>query len=210
MITNYFKQLKDELETYQSLSSKRGHLGFFGQEVLRFHSIAGTLTENVDFCLDDSASIEERHFTHILVRSLLENYFWTIYLFEDPAQASSRYNELKNSFKRDYLKLLNEKHLPYKDQLEPADTSWSTLPKVLDVNSMMAQSKNDYGDRLDYLYFVYRITSFDTHGKSLKVISQDVFEKTCDFPVLKIGYAIELMANYYLIVLQGLRSRNEI
>lgn len=210
MTTNYFEQLKSELETYRSLSSRGGQLGFFGQEVLRFHSIAGTLVEGCDFRLDESASNDERYFSHILVRSLLENYFWTIYLFDDPAHASTRYDELKNSFKRDYVKLLNENHLPHKDQLESADPSWSNLPKGLDVNSMMAQSTNDYDDRLNYLYFVYRITSFDTHGKSLGAIVQDVIGKTRNFPVLKIGYAIELMANQYLVVLQELRSRNEI
>ena len=114
MATNYFEQLKSELEAYRSLSSRGGHLGFFGQEVLRFHSIAGTLVEGCDFRLDESASNDERYFTHILVRSLLENYFWTIYLFDNPAQSSHRYEELKNSFKRDYVKLLNENHLPHK------------------------------------------------------------------------------------------------
>lgn len=210
MTTNHFEQLKSDLEAFRSLSSRGGHLGFFGQEVLRFHSIAGTLVEGCDFRLDESASIDERYFTHILVRSLLENYFWTIYLFDDPTLTSNRYDELKNSFKRDYVKLLNENHLPHQDKLEPADPDWSTLPKALDVNSMMAQSTNDYGERLSYLYFVYRITSFDTHGKNLGAIFQDVFGKTCNFPVLKIGYAIELMANQYLVVLQELRSRNEI
>lgn len=209
-MTGYFEQLKNNLETYRSLSSRGGHVGFFGQEVLRFHSIAGTLVEGCDFRLDESASNDERYFTHILVRSLLENCFWIIYLFDDPSKSSVRYDELQNSFKRDYAKLLNENQLPHKDQLEPADPSWSSLPKALDVNSMLAQSTNDYGDRLSYLYFVYRITSFDTHGKSLAAIFQDVFGKICNFPVLKIGYAIELMANQYLVVLQELRGRNEI
>jgi len=207
---SHFEQLKNELATYRFLSSKGGHVGFFGQEVLRFHSIAGTLVEGCDFRLDESASIDERYFTHILARSLLENYFWIIYLFDDPAKSSDRYNELLNSFKRDYVKLLNENQLPHKDLLEPADPAWSSLPKALDLNSMLAQSTNDYGDRLNYLYFVYRVTSFDTHGKSLGTIFQGIFGKTCNFPVLKIGYAIELMANQYLVVLQGLRSRNEI
>jgi hypothetical protein len=73
--------------------------------------------------------------------------------------------ELKNSFKKDYHKLLNEPRLPRKNELEPADPSWANLPRGLDVNSMLAQVKNDYGHRLNYLYFVYRIASFDTHGK---------------------------------------------
>ena len=209
-VATHFEQLKGDLETFRTLSSRSGHVGFFGQEVLRFHSIAGTLVKGCNFLLDETASNDERYFTHILVRSLLENYFWIIYLFDDSSRSSDRYEELKNSFKRDYLKLLNESQLPHKDQLEPADTAWSSLPRAADVNSMLAQAKNDYGDRLNYLYFVYRITSFDTHGKSLGAIFQDVFGKTCNFPVLKIGYAIELMANQYLVVLQKLRASSEI
>lgn len=209
-MTSYFEQLKNDLETYRSLSSGSGHIGFFGQEVLRFHSIAGTLVEGCDFRLDELAGNDERYFTHILVRSLLENYFWIIYLFDEPNKSSDRYETLQNSFKQDYAKLLNEKQLLCKDELEPADPSWSSLPKALDVKSMLAQSMNDYGDRLDYLYFVYRITSFDVHGKNLRAIFHDAFGKTCNFPVLKIRYAIELMANHYFVVLQQLRAQNAI
>lgn len=209
-MSSYFGQLEAELETFRSLASRSGYIGFFGQEVLRFHSIAGTLIESGDFLLNESASSNERYLTHILVRSLLENYFWVIYLFDDPSRSSVRYEELKNSFKRDYLKLLNENQLPHKDQLEPAESSWSSLSRAPDVNSMLAQVTNDHGDPLNYLYFVYRITSFDTHGKSLGTIFQDVFGKTCNFPVLKIGDAIDLVANQYLVVLQELRKRSEI
>ncbi len=145
--------------------------------------------------------------THILSRSLLENYFWIIYLFDDPAKTSDRYEELKNSFKRDYRKLLNEPLLPRKNELEPADSSWASLPKAPVVNSMLAQVRNDYGERLNYIYFVYRITSFDTHGKSLGTIFEDVFGKKCNFPVLKIKHVFELVANQYLVVLSDLRGK---
>ncbi len=124
-MTNYFCQLENQLPAIQSLSSSEGVKGFFGQEVLRFHSIAGTLLAN--FCLDGGASVDERYITHILARSLLENYFWLIYLFDDPAQAEIRYQHLTNSFKRDYLKLMNEDRLPQKDQLEPADPALGEL-----------------------------------------------------------------------------------
>ena len=209
-MTNYFEQLKSELDTYRTLSSRDDHVGFFGQEVLRFYSIAGTLKGFENFRLDENSGNEERYFTHILTRSLLENFFWILYLFNEPSKSSDRYDKLLNSFKRDYAKLLNENHLPYKDRLEPADPSWSNLPRGLDLNSMLVRVRNDYGDRLSYLYFVYRITSFDTHGKSLGTIFQKVFGKTCNFPVLKIGYTIELIANEYLVVLRDLRNRSEI
>lgn len=205
---SHFKKLEDELPTIQSIANGVGPNAFYAQEVLRFRSIAGTLLNS--FHLEKDASIDERYITHILARSLLENYFWLIYLFDDPAQKQARYDQLISSFKREYLKLTNEKMLPHKDQLEKADLSWSNLSKALDVNSMLAQIKNDYGDRLNYLYFVYRISSFDTHGKNLNTIFQTVFEKKSNFPILDLKFTFDLIANQYLVILQELHNQDEI
>lgn len=209
-MSDYFEQLQAELPAIEKLSQNKGANGFFAQELLRFRSIAGTLLAIDNFSLDERASVDERYITHILSRSLLENYFWVIYLFDDAAKTATRYEELKNSFKKDYSKLLNEPQLPRKTELEPADPSWASLPRGLDVNSMLAQVRNVHGDRLSYLYFVYRIASFDTHGKSLAMMFESVFGKTGNFPVLKIEYALELIANQYLVVLNELRSQGAI
>jgi hypothetical protein len=80
-MTDYFRQLQNQLRAIRSLSSCGGVKGFLGQEALRFHSIAGTLLAH--FSLDNDASVDERYITHILARSLLENYFWLIYLFDN-------------------------------------------------------------------------------------------------------------------------------
>lgn len=204
-----FEQLKAELPTIKNLSNAVGANGFFAQEVLRFHSIAGTLLEN-GFALDETSTVNERYLTHVLSRSLLENYFTIIYLFDDPAETSKRYEELKNSFKEDYRKLLNEPLLPRKNELEQADPTWRNLAGLPNVNDLLTQVRNVHGDRLNYLYFVYRIASFDTHGRSLGTIFEAVFGKKCNFPVLKIKFAFELMANQYRVVLNDLRSRGEI
>lgn len=207
-MSNHFEQLKNELSAIKILSASGGMNGFFGQEALRFRSVAGTLLKN--FTTDKNASVDERYITHILARSLMENYFWLLYIYDDPVKKADRYKELINSLKRDYLKLLNEPLLPHKDKLETADPAWSTLPKTMDVNSMLAQLKNDYGDRLSYLYFIYRITSFDTHGKNLDNLLQTTFGKAVNFPVLDIGYAFDMVANQYLVILEQIRSAGEI
>ena len=204
-----FETLKGQLSNIQTLSKSGGVKGFVGQEMLRFISIAGTLLGN-NFALDESSSADERYLTHVLARSLLENYFTIIYLFDNPAETSSRYEALKNSFKEDYRKLLNEPRLPRKNELEPADSTWRNLAGLPNVNDMLTQVQNVHGDRLNYLYFVYRIGSFDTHGRSLETIFEAVFGKTCNFPVLKIKYTFELMANQYLVVLNDLRKSGAI
>ncbi len=205
---DYFKKLENELDAIKQLASQGGANGFFGQEALRFYSIAGTLLES--FKCDKGASVDERYITHILSRSILENYFWMIYLFDDPTQKTIRYTGIVDAFKLDYHKLLNEPLLPHKDQLEPSEPSWSSLNRAMDVSSLLAQVRNDYGDRLNYLYFIYRITSFDTHGKSLDTIFQEAFGKQVNFPVLDIGYAVQLVANQYLLTLEKLRGAGEI
>lgn len=76
------------------------------------------------------------------------------------------------------------------------------LPNVKD---MLKQATTANGVSLDYLYFVYRITSFDTHARSLGTIFNDVFGKTCNFPVLKLKEVFELMAEEYLAMVKARR-----
>ncbi len=184
-----------------------GELRHFGQEAMRFHSIAGTLLENMTL---DKSSVDERYITHILARSVIEGFFWNAYIFGEPAVRSVRYEEFVNSFKRDYLKLYNENLLPQKALLEPADPNWAALHAALDVKSMLTQLRNDHGDRLDYLYVIYRIASFDTHGKNLNSVFDRVFGKKCSFPFLDLRFGFDLIANHYLVILQQLRSDGEV
>ena len=130
-----FEKLKSELPAIKAISNGVGANVFYAQEVLRFCSIAGTLLES--FNLDDSTSVDQRYFSHILSRSLLENYFWILYLFDDPNHKNNRYDLLVNSFKKEYFKLMNEQMLPHKDKLEQADPTWSSIPRGLDVKSCL-------------------------------------------------------------------------
>lgn len=199
MPTN-FENLRAELPALTRLSQGGDANAFFAQEVLRFCSVAGTLLQPQVFQLDETATNDERHFTHILSRSLLENYFTILYLFDDPAQTTTRYEKLKDGFMESYRKLMTDLSAPswqkfmqaHQGQLEPADPAW-TKPGLPDINTMLAALRNDYGDRLNYLYPIYRITSFDTHGRSLGTIFEAVFGKTCNFPVLNLKYAFELI-----------------
>ena len=204
---DHFEALKQQLPRLEALSGRPDEVGYFAQEALRFYSIAGTLKEN-DLLKNSSAG--ERQISHILGRSLLEGYFWLIYVFDDPGQRKARFDEKLQAFKREYGKFWNEKLVPGKTEMEPADASWAGLSKPKDVNSMLAQLKNDHGDRLSYLYFVYRVASFDTHGNSTEALFQSVFGKSCNFSVLDFNYGFDLIANQYLVILQELQCRQEI
>ena len=205
---DHYEALGDEISNIIGLSNGVGVDSFFAQEVLRFYSIARTVSSTFD--LDDLSKPEERYITHILSRSLLENYFWILYIFDDKNKKTERYECLLNSFKKEYHKLMNEPAMNCQVGLEPADPAWSSIPRGLDVNSMLAQLKNDYGDRLNYLYFTYRISSFDTHGKNLSTVLESVFNKKSNFPFLKLKYAFDLISNQYLIIIQELRSSGDI
>ena len=202
-----FKILEREIKTLEKLSGFPREIGYFAQEAMRFYTVAASLRET--FALNNS-SIEERQITHILTRSLLEGYFWLLYIFDDSAKRSGRYDEKLNSFKLAYVKLLDERLLSHRDQLEPVDPGWAALPKPIDLKSMLAQLKNAYGDRLSYLYYVYRVSSFDTHGNSLGVLFEEVFGKRCNFVALNLKFGFDLMANQYLGILQDLRNAGEI
>lgn len=207
-IVDHFALLNSEMPAFDKLGSMSGALRHFGQEVMRFHSIAGTLLESMK--LDDTSSVDERYITHILARSVIEGFFWNAYIFDASATRTVRYEEFANSFKRDYVKLYNEKIFPQKTSIEPADTSWANLPVAMDLKSMLAQLKNNHGDKLDYLYFVYRVASFDTHGKNLNAVFEHVFGKQCNFPFLNLRFGFDLIANYYLVLFKELRAAGDI
>jgi hypothetical protein len=122
-VPSNFEQLKAKISEIRKLAEGCGVKGFFAQEVLRFLSIAGMLLEVKDFSLDEKATIDERYITHILSRSLFENFFRIIYLFDDPKETEPRYEKLKNTFKEQYLKLYNETELPHKNELEKLENA---------------------------------------------------------------------------------------
>jgi len=171
---------------------------FYIQEVLRFHSIAGTIDQSFK---NVKSSVDERIITHILIRSLIENYFRLLYIYDSANLSQARFDECVNGFKIQYAKLYNDPSLPNKNQIEPADPSWPSLKSPMDLNSMLTALMNVHGNRLSYIYFVYRVSSFDTHGNSLEALFSASFNKTpCNFPVLDIEKVIELIANEYLVI----------
>ena len=206
-LMDHFNLLHQEKATFLRLGDLTGPNGYFGQEVLRFLSMAGTLKANYSL---DNLNADSRYISHVLARSLIEGFFWLTYIFDDLAKRQARYDEFLSSFKREYAKLYNDPMCPDKSALEPPDVSWNSLIPPMDIKSVMAQVKNDFGNRLDYLYVVYRIASFDTHGKNFSSVLETVFGKPCKFPVLKLDSGFDLMANQYLVILDSLRSGGEI
>ena len=207
-----FVTLKNLATEIQNLAPITDHDKFFKEEALRFISIGGTIEAsfpNVD------TSIDERIISHILIRSVIENFFKIVYIFEDSedsedcAQSAVRFDALLNGFKKDYTKLLNEPDLPMKDKLEPADSAWANLPSPMDLRSMMTQIRNEQGTKLDYIYFIYRISSFDTHGNSLKSLFDASFNKQCNFPFLKIDPVLKLIADQYLVIFNRIKQEAE-
>jgi hypothetical protein len=175
------------------------HKAFAVEEFIRFYSVAGTILANFR---NIRTNVNERILSHILMRSLLENYFWLLYIFFEDYEASwsNRFEEYMDGFKSQYYKLYEEPYLPHKQSLQKPDSNWKTLKRTKDLNSVLVALKNDYGDKLSYLYFVYRITSFDTHGKTMRSLFSNAFRKDCNFPYLKIEETIDLIANGYLVI----------
>lgn len=204
---NHFTLLRNEVASLEAISDHPEVIGYFAQEALRFYSIAGTLIEN-DMLQNKSAA--DRQISHILGRSLLEGFFWLLYIFDDAAKRTDRFQEKKDAFKREYAKLWNDPLVPRKAEMEPAADGWAGLDRPKDMNTMLAQLRNDHGDRLNFLYSTYRISSFDTHGNSMESLFQSTFGKQCKFSVLDFVFGFDIIANQYLVILHQLRKEGEI
>ena len=200
---DHFQLLNSKLDSFRVLGSQPGPIGFLGQEALRFHSIAGTLKANG---MVGNSSDDERYISHILARSLIENFLWIVYILYIPASRQSRYDNLVTSFKREYGRFYDEQ-LHINSNLVAPGQGWSQLQSSLDVRSMIAQVRNIHGNRLDPLYAIYRIASFDTHGKSLNnVIESALGVSGPNFPALDIDSGFNLIANHYLCTLRELEA----
>jgi len=198
MVAHDFQQLQHAIPGIKAYFSKNHRDAFFIQEVLRFHSVAGTIEQSFK---NIKTNIDERIMSHILIRSLIENYFRLLYIYDDQNLSQTRFNECVNGFKIQYAKMCNDPWLPNKNQIEQAGPSWSALKSPMNLNSMLEALMTVHGNRLSYIYFVYRISSFDTHGNSLEALFNASFLKTpCNFPVLEIEKVIELIANQYLAI----------
>ena len=202
-MSHSFKELENLIPKVRSFNPSISYKTFLKQEILRFYSISGTLKANFS---NIETNVDERIFSHILIRSIIENFFRIMYIFDDESKSENRFNEILNGFKKDYAKMYNEPLLPNKNLLEEPDSNWSSLDSPLDIKSMLAKLVNTYGDKLDYLYFMYRITSFDTHGTNLSIFLETAFNKRSNFPVLKLDKLLEIISNFYLYIWNGIES----
>ena len=204
-----------------SFSQNQDVTGFFIQDLLKFLSVAGTLkAPGNGLNLGFSATVDERYLTHPVLRVLLENYFLCLWLFDDLGQSSSRYDNVLGKFADDYSKLWNE------ITADPSLAGFmagagSVLPNAAslavpqgslpDVRSMLAAVKRLNGTRSSDLYVLYRITSFDVHGRSLASTIEAAFSQTAlHFPILDVSTAIDQMSIDYETILDDLIANSMI
>jgi hypothetical protein len=203
-----FELLGSELPSLQVAAEKSGPIAYFAEESMRFYSIAGSLRDSGFL---EQRRAEDRYIVHILGRSLLEGFFWIVYIFDHAGDRQSRYVEKVNDFRYEYSKFWNENHIPGRPHMEPADPSWRNLVKSNNIKNMLDKAKNDEGNSLSNLYFLYRVATFDTHGNTMSSLFESAFENTsCNFSVLNFKAAFELIANTYYCLVQELRTRGDI
>ena len=120
LLDGRFDDFRTLYPTISQASFSEDYKNFAIEEFKRFHSIAGTILESI---LPEEERVGERLYSQILLRSLFENFFWLIYIFDDPDDAArhDRLNKYLNGFKNQYYKLHNEVALPHKSQLAAPD-----------------------------------------------------------------------------------------
>ena len=203
MATN-FEQFQVCIPEIEKFTFQKAHENFFKEEAIRFYSIAGTLLNSFQ---NTDKDITERMLSHIWLRSVIENYFWLLYFYDNVSDREIKFDAYLNGFKKEYAKLYNELLPAQKTTVETPDQSWSQLTNPMDLRSVLAQLKNNNNDRLEYIYFIYRISSFDTHGKSLKSLFDASFNKECNFPYLKLDPVLELIADQYLFIWNEIKPK---
>jgi len=111
---------------------------FAVEEFKRFYGIGRTILESV---LPNEESVGERLYSHILLRTVFENFFWLLYIFDgtDEALWFERFDKRMNGFKHEYRKLYNESALPHKSELPTPDPAWKTLPQAPKVKSLLEE-----------------------------------------------------------------------
>ncbi|WP_216920267.1 hypothetical protein [Synechococcus sp. CCAP 1479/9] len=206
-VTDQFQLLKSELHGFADLGREPGSIGFLGREALGFLSIAGTLKERG---MVGNACVDERYISNCFASSLIEGFFWLVYILDERSSRPSRHGNLVTLFKRDYCKF-NYENSVVNCSLAPPGQGWSQIQGCLDVRSMITQVRIDQGNRLEPLYAIYRIASFDTHRKSLiSIIVAALGDSNPSFKELDIDFAFNLIANQYLFMLRHLDAASEI
>lgn len=212
-----FTSLEAQRSTILGYTQKHDDTGFFLQEAIRFLAVGGSL-RSPGMNLSHTATVDERYLTHPLLRTLLENYFTIIWIYDDPSAITARYDMVIGKFAADYTKMWNEftTHAPFGpflagpgSTLHPATSLKVAIGTCPDVRAMLNACTRSTGTRLTDLYALYRITSFDVHGKSLATIIEKAFSSSpVNFPILDVGTALDQIATDYdnllaLLVRQG-------
>jgi len=96
----HFQILHGEIPNFKAYAPRHARDAFFIQEVLRFRSVAGTMEQSFPNVL---TSIDERTMSHIWLRSLIENYFKLLYIYDDPAKSQARFHAGVFQFRRRHL-----------------------------------------------------------------------------------------------------------
>lgn len=195
-----FDALANERPNILTFASTASYETYAAQEFLRFLSVGGTLRDNFN---DIPASYDERMLTHVPLRSLLEGFFWILYIYEhqSPVDRAKRFEEQLLEFQRQYFKLYSDIDPNHQAAIPAPQAGWNSNPRARDVASVLLAQRNAWGDKMDYLYFTYRVTSFDTHGRIAPVLfAQSFGPGAAQFPYLKLGLITDLVANAYLNV----------
>lgn len=195
-----FNQLHNEIASIKAHSGRDTLDEYLIQEMLRFHSLGGSIIATFQ---QAGTNVDQRIISHILIRSVIENFFKILYIKHDPSQSQARFELCVNGFKQQYLKLYNDPGLDpaTKGQLQAPDPIWRSLSQPMDLNSMITNVMSIHGQRLTPVYVIYRISSFDTHGNTHEILFNESFNVSpCNFPVLKVEKVIDLIANEYLVL----------
>lgn len=200
--TPVFIDFEKQMPSIRIFSTAKSWEALALEEFARFYTVGGTLLHYFSSA-GTAPSQDELSITNVLLRSVLEKCFWLMYVFDTDVEAErkSKFEEYLDGFQNEYRKLHNDISVhanKFASQLEQPNASWTKKSK--NVNDLLVAIRNVHGNRLDFLYHTYRITSFYTHGTASKVLLTETFQKPCNFPLLRVQETVDMVANQYCVI----------
>ena len=121
----HFDQLHKEIASIKAHTGRDALDEYIIQEFLRFHSLGGSIIATFQ---QAGTNVDQRIISHVLIRSLIENFFKILYIKHDPSQSQLRFELCVNGFKQQYLKLYNDLGLDpiIQGQLQTPDPTWQS------------------------------------------------------------------------------------
>ncbi|MEI8395045.1 MAG: DUF2934 domain-containing protein [Rhodospirillaceae bacterium] len=170
----------------------------------------GNMVKSLEVSLED-VNEKERilRIQNIILRASVETFFWMMYIKHSESRGTeqTRIDEYRGNFCDQYNKIHSDiSAQPFVSALAGSggigsiSTSFA-FPNKLDVRSMLDHVKNDFGNKISYIYPIYRLASLSVHGIDIMSLKKFFFKSGGAFPYVKWDKVVQVISSEYFHML---------